>query len=374
MSRNFEKLVKLASKTAVSVLILGPTGSGKTRLAKRMHEESPRATRPFVTVNLAVLHEGTLEAELFGHERGAFTGADTQRKGRLAHAQGGTVFLDEIGELSPKLQVRLLDFLQFGTVTPLGSHQSQKLDVRVIAATNRNLQEEVKAGRFREDLFHRLRVIEIKLPSLLERRESFNEIVHDLIEELSETHQKKILNLTEEAAARMETYDWPGNIRELKSALEYAVIHTQDASIKTEDFPDWIPICEETEKATLTLDAALMGLPLREAVDAFEKAYLLKVLERSGGGLSATARLTSLPRATLLRRLRYFGLHYGSALHDSGVLSQDFEMIHKNALSQPSNRVPESVAVSLTKQVSGELHGQVSGQIKDEFFSRSMME
>jgi DNA-binding NtrC family response regulator len=297
-----------------TVLITGPTGSGKTCLAKIIHEKSARRGKPFVTVNLASLHEGTFESELFGHERGAFTGADFRRVGKLEAAQGGTVFLDEVGELTPRLQARLLEFLQSRTLSPLGSNREIRLDVRVIAATNKDLAVSVARGEFREDLFHRLRVISIQLKSLNERGDEFGELVHSVLSEVCKMNDRSILRLSKTVAESLERHSWPGNLRELRNVLEYAVLAADGATIERAHLPAWFGDnsierlkCAESLAGEQSI-YSFLGLDYPSAVAKFERLYLESALERRLWRINRTAREVGLNKTTLLRRLRYHGL------------------------------------------------------------------
>ncbi|MGE0616773.1 MAG: sigma 54-interacting transcriptional regulator [Bacteriovoracia bacterium] len=312
-------LVALAARTSGTVLITGPTGSGKTRLARKIHEQGPRKAKPFVTVNLATMHEGTLESELFGHERGAFTGADQRRTGRLEMANGGTVFLDEIGELTPRLQARLLDFLQSRVVMPLGSNRELKLDVRVIAATHRDLATEARRGNFREDLFHRLRVITLELKSLAARPDEFDAIVHACLSEISREQGKAIRRITEELAGSLERHGWPGNVRELRNVLEFAVSAAEGEEIGIEHLPPWFFLggsgavsggrtAAEAPAAVCWMEVP-MTMDYYETIARFEKQYLATMLERFRGRINLTARQIGMNKTTLLRRVRQHDLH-----------------------------------------------------------------
>jgi DNA-binding NtrC family response regulator len=326
----FNHLFEIACRSDANVLIAGPTGSGKTMLARRIHEQSKRKSKPFISVNVATLHEGTFESELFGHERGAFTGADQRRQGRLEAAQGGTVFLDEVGELSPKLQARLLEFLQSKTICPVGGSREIRLDVRVITATHRNLPKAVACGEFREDLFHRLRVISFQLKSLMERADEFDAILHGCLEEVCINAGKSILRISEAVAAKMESYSWPGNFRELRNVLEFAVLASSGQEIMLSDLPQWF--IEEHQKKyevddRITEGARLLGvaqLPLTldyyGTTSRFEKEYLERALRLFGGRVNLTARKIGMNKTTLIRRMRAYGIRVAIEVVDQEVV------------------------------------------------------
>jgi DNA-binding NtrC family response regulator len=305
--------IGLAERCDVQVLLLGPTGTGKSTLAYAIHQKSSRKHGPFVTVNLASLHEETLESELFGHERGAFTGALTSKKGKLELAQGGTVFLDEIGDLSLKLQARLLEFLQERKVTPIGSNRERHLDLRVVAATHRNLPQMIAQGLFREDLYHRLRMIEISLPSLSEGVMDFDELVHGLLEELATKHSKKILSLSARVASCLDDYRWPGNIRELKNVLELAVIAAPLGVIEYSHLPSWFRnrVAEDRNERGDASDLRpwkVAEVPYYEDFEStlarFEREFLSASLARWSGRINLTARNIGINKTTLIRRIR----------------------------------------------------------------------
>ena len=318
--------IEIACRSETAVLITGETGTGKSTLAERIHREGPRACAPFVTVNLATLHEATIEATLFGHERGAFTGADRNRIGRFERAEGGTLFLDEIAELSLPLQARLLEFLQRKTVTPLGSFQERKLDVRVICATNRNLDDEVRLGKFRADLFHRIRVLHLRLPALAELEgEEFSEIVHATLAGASAKTGVEIRRLSKEVAEVFECYPWPGNFRELGNVLEISVFCVKDFELRLGDLPEWfvesaratpafrmnaevaIRVEKRNRKILATADVPL-SRSYRKTMRKFEGAVLRYFIDRHGGNLARAARETGLSRATFYRKAERHGL------------------------------------------------------------------
>jgi DNA-binding NtrC family response regulator len=309
------KLITLAQETDAHLLLRGPTGSGKSTLARGIHERSLRGSRPFVTVNLASLHEGTLESELFGHEKGAFTGADRRKVGLLEAAHGGTVFLDEIGELSPRLQARLLEFLQTRKLAPMGSIASRVLDVRVIAATHQPLEQRAREGKFREDLFHRLRVLEIALPSLSSCSEQFGDVVHDLLEEASKRLKKIILRMDKDFAEALELYSWPGNFRELRNVLEFAVLSSKDGVLTRADFPEWFERSLEEDRANIDRsvqdfgDARIaLSWNYAETFARFERVFLERALRAQGYRVVRTAHAMGVHKSTLIRKLHAYGI------------------------------------------------------------------
>ncbi len=317
--------VRSALEVAVSshahVLLLGPTGSGKSRMAEAIHRSGARKGGPFVSVNLASLHDGTFESELFGHEKGAFTGADRRRIGLLETADGGTLFLDEVGELSPRLQCRLLEFLQSKTFTPVGSTRRVAVNTRIIVATHRDLASEVRLGSFREDLFHRLRVVMVRMPSLMEMAADFDAILHGCLEEVCAEQSVSVLRISEEAAQALEHHAWPGNYRELRHVLEFAVIRCRGGVIERIDLPDWffqneeprsnperVPEREGVDLEVHVAERALMEKGLASAVADFERKSICWALYRCRGGISRTARELKMSKATLIRRIREHGL------------------------------------------------------------------
>jgi len=318
-----------------NVLLLGATGTGKSTLAREIHSRSRRREKPFITVNLASLHEGTLESELFGHERGAFTGADQRRVGKLELAQGGTVFLDEIGDLTPRLQARLLEFLQSRVISPVGSNRETRLDVRVIAATHRNLDKKVREGSFREDLLHRLRVLTIRMPGITDFSENFGEVVHGVLETVCAEQRRRILRLDPAFASKLEAYPWPGNFRELRNVLEYAVLSASGEMLSVDDLPAWFEESFAGMAGVNRMSASILGvaeLPLTldfyESLALFEREYLKRALIRFGGRLNLTARRTGMNKTTLIRRLRQLGIH--PAMRQAG--SED-RAIHTGKIS-----------------------------------------
>ena len=283
-------------------------GTGKELVARAIHNNSPRVTQPFIAVNCGALTESLLEAELFGHTRGSFTGAIADKKGLFEEAEGGTLFLDEIGETSPALQVKLLRALQEGEVRRVGSTKSLKVDVRVITATNRNLEEEVKAGRFREDLYYRLSVITLRVPPLRERREDIPLLALHFLQRTCEETKKRV-TLSEAALRTLREYEWSGNVRELENTIEHAVLHTRGSIINDEDLPTRI-------RASLTQTTALASALFSEAqlfaempsLDEIERRYLLYVIAAVKGNRTRAAEVLQIDRRTLYRMAERFGI------------------------------------------------------------------
>ena len=298
-------LIERAAPADVTVLITGESGTGKELVARQLHDESPRRAKPFVALNCSALPADLVESELFGHVRGAFTGADRDREGMFEAADGGTLFLDEIGDLALPAQAKLLRALEERVVTRVGATAPRPVDVRVIAATNQPLEEMVAEGRFREDLLYRLRVVTVELPPLRERREDILPIAVHLTSELSTRHGRAVREIADDARRLLLAWDWPGNVRELRNALERAVVLSAGDAIRAADLP---PHMREASSPLRADEAVLAELPFIEARDramaAFERAYLSAALERHGGNVSATARALGLHRQSLQKMLK----------------------------------------------------------------------
>jgi two-component system response regulator AtoC len=291
--------VNAAAASDVNVLITGETGTGKDLCARVIHERSRRAAKPFVAVNCAAIPEALFEAELFGHEKGAFTGADRKRVGRFEAANEGTIFLDEVAELSLGAQVKLLRVLEAGAFELVGSSEPVRVDVRVIAATNRDLPQEMARGTFRKDLFFRLNVIDIATPPLRERRADIPVLVRDFLAEIAKRQQRPIPALDPAAVAALATYDFPGNVRELLHALERAVAMSRGDVIRLAHLP---PALGGGHSAELASDETIQ--PLAKAVEQFELQYIRRVLARVGGHRGRAAELLGISRKSLWERLR----------------------------------------------------------------------
>jgi DNA-binding NtrC family response regulator len=299
----YKEIARVAPSRS-TVLITGESGTGKELVARSIHKHSPRASQPFVPVNCGALAETLLESELFGYVRGAFTGANSDRKGLWEEAEGGTLFLDEAGETSPAMQVKLLRALQEGEIRRVGSTKAVNVDARVVAATNRDLEKEVRAGRFREDLFYRLSVVNLRVPPLRERRGDIPLLAERFLRAASENAGRRLLHLTEEALSRLVSYDWPGNVRELESAVEYAALHARGSEVAAEDLPTKLQTPEVRQAASRSPLAALYeDLP---SLDELERRYLLHVLEATGGNRTRTAEVLRIDRRTLYRMAERF--------------------------------------------------------------------
>ncbi|MDD6180723.1 MAG: sigma-54-dependent transcriptional regulator [Desulfovibrionaceae bacterium] len=306
--RDMLGIIATVAPTEATVLITGESGTGKELVARAIHAGSLREARPLVTVNCAALAENLLESELFGHEKGAFTGADRRREGRFMQAHGGTLFLDEIGEMPLPLQAKLLRALQQGEIQRVGSDAPFTVDVRIIAATNRNLNEEVAAKRFREDLFFRLNVISIEVPALRQRAEDIPLLAAHFLQKFSGRNRKNLKGFTSQALDAMLRYAWPGNVRELENVVERAVILSTGSHITPHELPAALRAeaggAEETAAAPAAPLPSLAGLPL----DEVERRAILETLHDVDRNKSEAARKLGITRATLHSKLKKFGI------------------------------------------------------------------
>jgi two-component system NtrC family response regulator len=301
-------LINMAGRVAASratVLLQGESGTGKELLARLIHQLSPRAARRIIAVNCGALHENLLESELFGHEKGAFTGATARRIGRFEEADGGTLFLDEIGELSPQVQVKLLRFLQEHEFQRLGGNQTLRTDVRVISATNRDLEQRVKEGAFREDLFYRLNVVLMSIPPLRERKEDIPILIDHFLKKYAEENGKEIAGLSSEAQDVLLKYDYPGNVRELENIIERAVVIAREAVISVED----LPFRESMEETTAGRKAE-EGL-LRGSIEELERNLIVEAMEKAGEHQSRAAEFLGISERMLRYKLKKYGLKAG---------------------------------------------------------------
>jgi two-component system response regulator HydG len=295
MHRVISKLRQIAPTNA-TVLITGESGTGKELVARALHLNSPRKHKPFVPLNCAALSENILESELFGHVRGAFTGADRERKGWFEHANGGTLFLDEIGDIPLPTQIKLLRVLETGEIVRVGTNEPIKVNVRLVSATNRELAEAIAAGQFRQDLYHRLKVVSVKLPALRERREDIPLLLDHFLKQYTASHDKPVTGITPAARKKLMAYDWPGNVRELKNTIESMVVIDTDGVLDLDD------LTEEVHAVSGELARGadqLVGHRLEE----IERFYILETLKTTGGNREEASRLLGIGERTLYRKL-----------------------------------------------------------------------
>jgi len=300
---NLLRSASIVSATGANVLLLGESGTGKELLAEALHQQSPRKDQSFVAVNCAALPDELAEAELFGYRKGAFTGAGQDYAGRLAQADGGTLFLDEVGELSLKVQAKLLRFLESGECQPLGATGNHHVDVRIIAATNRDLQQEVEAGTFRRDLFYRLNIVPLEIPALRERSGDIPLLARHYIDHFAKQYQLTAPRFEQAAIQLLQTYHWPGNVRELRNFCERSVILLQGKTIGVEMLP--------AEMRAQNRHTVLAGFTLPEAglsLEALEQDMIRQALDKTSGNRSRAARLLGLTRDTLNYRLKKYAI------------------------------------------------------------------
>jgi len=298
-------LINMAGRVAASratVLLQGESGTGKELFARLIHQLSPRSAKPIIAVNCGALHENLLESELFGHEKGAFTGATARRIGRFEEADGGTLFLDEIGELSAPVQVKLLRFLQEHEFQRLGGNQTLSTDVRVISATNRDLEQRVKEGAFREDLFYRLNVVMISIPPLRDRKEDIPALIDYFVKRYADENGKRIKGLSSEAQDVLLKYDYPGNVRELENIIERAVVVAREEMIFEEDLPF------RNRPATVPESRQGEEGMLRGSVEELEKRLIVEAMEKAGDHQSRAADLLGISERMLRYKLKKYGL------------------------------------------------------------------
>ena len=304
MQRIFEK-ARLIAKSKATILIEGESGTGKDLLARAIHYNSPRARKPFIPIHCAALPETLLESEVFGHEKGAFTGAIARKEGLFELADGGTVFLDEISEIPPSVQVKLLrvietkEFMRVGGVKPL------QVDIRVICATNKNLAEEVEEGRFREDLYYRLNVISITIPPLRNRLADIPLFVKSFVDEFARENGKTITSISKRAMAQLMAYHWPGNIRELRNCIESIVVFSQKEEIDTDALPEYLRSAEMKEPSNI------FTFPQLRTIDSLDKKYIQETLIQVEGNRTRAAEILDISRRTLQRKLKELGIEGG---------------------------------------------------------------
>jgi DNA-binding NtrC family response regulator len=323
--RDVLDLVDKVAEVDSTVLITGESGTGKELIARAIHYNSRRAERVLVSLNCGAIPEELLESELFGHVKGAFTGAVAQREGRFKTADGGTIFLDEIGDMSPNLQVKLLRVLQERSFESVGSSKSIRVDVRVIAATNQNLASAIRTGGFREDLFYRLNVIPIEVPPLRQRKEDLPLLVQHFLDRLNAEKPRKIEGITEEALERLAEHDWPGNVRELENLIERMVVMRGEGVLDVTDLPGPFRRGDAPpEPAVPSIGAG--GIEFNTVIDHIETRLILEALERTGGNKNQAARLLGLNRTTLIEKIKKKGLESRAAARDgSGTVLREVQ-------------------------------------------------
>jgi two-component system response regulator HydG len=299
----FDTIKRIAPSTA-TVLIQGENGTGKELVARAIHNLSLRSEAPFVALNCGALSEGILESELFGHERGAFTGANQAREGKFSFANKGTLFLDELGDMPLSLQVKLLRVLEEREVTPVGSNKSRKVDVRLLAATNKDLVQEIKTGRFREDLYYRIKVVSIYLPPLRDRREDIPMLVDSFIKQFATIHQRPIVGIDGDSMSRLLAEPWPGNVRQLRNVIENMVVLAEGTELTVTDLPDEIrPKAHQPSTALVTLDEFASY-----TLEQWEKELIRLQLARHEGNRSKVAKALGVSERTLYRKLKEYGI------------------------------------------------------------------
>lgn len=298
MHQLFEVIKRIAARRDASALITGSTGTGKELVARAIHYNSDRRDAPFVPINCSAIPDTLLESELFGHQKGAFTGAHENRRGLMEEAQGGTVFLDEINTLSPSLQVKLLRVLQERVVRRVGGRENIPIDIRLVSASNEDLEEGVKHGEFRQDLFYRLNVVPVHLPDLKDRREDIPLLVHHFLQKFAQHHGEPPRRFANDAMRVLMTHAWPGNVRELENAVEHALTMGSGEILLPEDLPASVTAPERD----IVQEASLDDVALAEV----ERRYILRILEKMGGHQIKTASILGIDRRTLYRRLRQY--------------------------------------------------------------------
>ncbi|PLX80929.1 MAG: DNA-binding response regulator [Desulfuromonas sp.] len=320
-SQAMQDVFDVSSSVAVSnanVLITGESGTGKELIARSIHFNSSRKEKPFIVLNCAALSEGVLESELFGHEKGAFSGALHTKKGRFELADQGTLFIDEVGEMSLAAQVKLLRVLQEHEFERVGGTRTIGVDVRLVAATNKNLEQAVKNGEFREDLFYRLNVVNVDLPPLRSRREDIEPLARHFLDKYTAETGKKIEEIAPKAIACLVAYDWPGNVRELENAMERAVVLAKTPTLTPRDFPQGV---QETDQICLSLPER--GGSLTEILEDLEKQLIVQTLNREGRSQTRTAEILGIKRTTLRYKMEKYGLVTRGGEGDEGEMDDD---------------------------------------------------
>lgn len=331
--KNVFALIQRLANVSTSVLIRGENGTGKELVASAIHHYGPRKDKRFVAVNCGAIPENLIESELFGHEKGAFTGANARHIGKFQFAEGGTLFLDEVGELPSSMQVKLLRVLQERTFTPVGSNREIKCDVRIIAATNRNLEKMIQDAVFRQDLFYRLNVMPIFLPALRERTDDIPVLVSHFIQKFNKLHGRMLLGIDPAALLKLKAYAWPGNIRELENAIERAFVMEMGDKVSLASLPEHISgvsaelDATNNDALTSTTEAGEMGINFQQEKEEFERQFILNALKRNSGKINQTVAHANIPKNTLLRKIRKYDIkaweYGGTTEHDDSDMQPD---------------------------------------------------
>jgi transcriptional regulator with GAF, ATPase, and Fis domain len=305
--QNIFKTIEKVAASDTTILLSGETGTGKGLIARAIHHASNRNDKPFIQINCGATPEGLLESEFFGYQRGAFTGAATDKAGKFEMAKGGTIFLDEIGDMSADLQVKVLRVLEEGEFERVGSNETIKTDARFIAATHRDLEEEVQKGNFREDLFYRLFVIPIMLPTLRERKTDIPYLVAYFLEQFSQKNKSSLASISDAAMKIFQNYSWPGNVRELRNVIERLVVLHEGEVILPKDIPEKIRM-ESRRSAPRKLDLQGEGISFNTAVSEFEKALIVSALDKTNWVKNRAAQLLKIKRTTLVEKIKRYNL------------------------------------------------------------------
>jgi two-component system response regulator HydG len=303
MKAIIDKLRQIAPTTATA-LILGESGTGKELVAKAIHNNSPRKNKPFVALNCAALSDTILESELFGHVKGAFTGADRERKGLIEHANGGTLFLDEVGDLPPQTQVKLLRVIESGEIIRMGTNDPIHVNVRLVTATNRDLPELIKEGKFRTDLYHRIKVISVKLPPLRERREDIPLLIDHFVREFATRYGRPLPGISSDLRKALMSYSWPGNVRQLRNVVESLLVIDTDGELGLDDLTDEELLASVGDVPQSTGSSHLVG----QSMEAIEAHYIAETLRLTAGNREEAARLLGIGERTLYRKLKEYGI------------------------------------------------------------------